>query len=392
MNVCDCVDRLSRLTLGTMLILVLAMSPAHAQVGGVLSHTMAKSIDPSTGSPLVNATQFLTTDDAAHSWFEIRMDTFGSVMLVWKWKDPTESIYRESPPRFEMVEKGKTYRFWDTLPIKGTAAALKNGTWQVEVFARGDKLFTEVFSIQPPPLFTTYKVIVALSGLGSRFSTTIYVDQVSKGALTGESSGEFTFDVGASHVLSVDQMVSGDKGVRYFCSTPSWTPTAPSPSSTPIPDVSYTFAYKTQYEVTVNSEYGTPKGAGWYNAGDSATFSVSTPIPGTVGVQYFFTQWSGDSTSTDSQTTIVMNGPKSVTAKWVTDYTMLYLIVGMIAACAAILTIIPIVASRRRVPKTKGPTLPKPGAAAPLCKLCHRPTVYVPQNNKYYCTYCKKYS
>jgi len=394
MNVCDCVHRLSTLTLVTMLTVVLAVSPAYAQVGGVLSHTMAKSIDPSTGAPLVNATQFLTTDDVAHSWFEIRMDTFGPVTLVWKWKDPTGSIYRESPSRVELVEKGKTYRFWDTLQIKGTAAALRNGTWQVEVFARADMLFTETFSIQPPPVpFTTYKVIVTVSGFRPTFSTTIYVDQVNKGAVTGESSRVFVFDVGAPHVLSVDQLVSGDKGVRYFCPIPSWTtPTLPGPSLTPISDSSYTFIYRTQYELTVNSEYGTPKGAGWYNAGESATFSVSTPIAGTIGVQYIFERWSGDSASAESQATIVMNGPKSVTAKWFADYTMFYLMVGIIAGCAAILAIMPIVASRRRVPKTKGPALPRPGPPAPLCKVCHRPTIYVAQTNKYFCAYCKKYS
>jgi hypothetical protein len=228
-------------------VLALAILPVQAQVGGVLSHTMAKSIDLSSGAPLVNATQFLTTDDVAHAWFEIRMDTYGSVTLAWKWYEPTGAIYRESPPRAEWVGKGNTYRFWDTLLIKSSPAALKNGTWRVEVFAGGDKLFTEVFSIKPP-LFTTYKVNVAVSGFGPGFSATIYVDQVSKGAATGGSSREFTFDVGTPHVLSVDQTISGDKGVRYFCPTPSWTSPAPSdPSSTPIADSSYAFAYKTQY-------------------------------------------------------------------------------------------------------------------------------------------------
>ena len=357
-----------------------AMAPAYAQVGSVVSHTMAKSVDPSTETPTVNATEFLTTDDAAHSWFEIRAETLGPVTFWWKWKEPSGSVYREWSEVSVPFEKDKVYRLWDTLPIKGHAAALKNGTWRVEVSARTDKLFEEVFSIQPP--ITSYRATVSVSGFTSKFFAAVYVDGASKGAIAGGSSFQFTFDIGTSHTLSVDQTIPGDQGTRYRCQANSWTANSES---------SYTFVYETEYYLTVVSEYGSRKGEGWYRAGATATFSVDSRVAGSIGVQYVFERWSGDSTSSSSQATIVMDAPKRVTAVWIADYTQFYLVVTIIAASAAILAVIPIVASRRRVPKARGPALPRPGPPALTCNVCGKPTIYVSRTNRYYCTSCKRY-
>jgi len=361
-------------------VMVWAMVPAYAQVGSVVSHTMAKGIDESTKAPTVNATEFLTTDEAAYSWFEIRMEIFGPITFNWKWYEPTGSIHRDESKIEWVSEKGRIHRLWDTLRIMGAPPAVKNGTWRVEVFARVDKLFDETFSIQPPE--TTYKVAVGVSGFGPNYSATVYVDGASKGAIAGGSSKEFTFDKGTSHAISVDQIVSGDAGTRYRCATTSWTATSKS---------SYTFAYDTEYYLTVVSEYGTKKGEGWYRAGDTATFSVDSRVAGSVGVQYVFERWSGHSTSMSPQATIVMDGPKRVTAVWIADYTQFHLIVTIIAASAAILAVIPIVASRRRVPKTRGPALPRPGPPALTCNVCGKPTIYVSRTNRHYCTSCKRY-
>jgi len=357
------------------------MVPAYAQVGSVVSHTMAKSIDESTKVPRVNATQFLTTDEAAHSWFEIKTDTFGPIMFRWIWYEPTGSTYRDTgDTRIELVERGKTYRFWDTLPIRGNPPAVKNGTWRVEVFARTEKLFEEVFSIQPP--VTSYRATVSVSGFGSKFFAAIYVDGASKGAIAGGSSFQFTFDIGTSHTLSVDEIVPGDQGTRYRCPVNSWTANLES---------SYTFVYEAEYYLTVVSEYGSRKGEGWYRAGATATFSVDSRVAGSIGVQYVFERWSGDSTSTSPQATITMDGPKRVTAVWITDYTQFYLVVAIIAASAAVLAVIPIVASRRRVPKARGPVLPRPGPPALTCNICGKPTIFVSRTNRHYCTSCKRY-
>ena len=80
--------------------------------------------------------------------------------------------------------------------------------------------------------------------------------------------------------------------------------------------------YKTQYYLTVTSAYGTANGAGWYDSGSTTTASINSgTISGTTGVQYLFTTWSGDASgSALTSSSITMNGPKTATANWKTQY------------------------------------------------------------------------
>jgi uncharacterized repeat protein (TIGR02543 family) len=79
-----------------------------------------------------------------------------------------------------------------------------------------------------------------------------------------------------------------------------------------------TWLWKTQYYLTVNSQYGTPGGGGWYDAG-SSVFATVNP---TVVSQFSFTGWSGDATGTTSPSNaIVMDNPKLATAKWASTQT-----------------------------------------------------------------------
>jgi len=87
-----------------------------------------------------------------------------------------------------------------------------------------------------------------------------------------------------------------------------------------------------QFYLTVKSDFGDPKGEGWYNEGETATFSVNSPIG--FLIQQVFTQWSGDSTATTPTASIVMDGPKTVIAKWKTDYTSLVIIVIFLVSAA----------------------------------------------------------
>ncbi len=80
--------------------------------------------------------------------------------------------------------------------------------------------------------------------------------------------------------------------------------------------------YVRQYLLTVNNGgHGTASGQNWYDTGSTATFSISpTTVPGTAGTQYVYTAWSGDSSATTASASINMNGPKTVTAQWKTQY------------------------------------------------------------------------
>lgn len=81
-----------------------------------------------------------------------------------------------------------------------------------------------------------------------------------------------------------------------------------------------------QVYLTVNSDYGSPTGAGWYNFGETASSSVSPSIvSGGTGIQYICTGWTGTGSAPASGTTtntgtFVMTEASSVTWNWTTQY------------------------------------------------------------------------
>jgi uncharacterized repeat protein (TIGR02543 family) len=86
--------------------------------------------------------------------------------------------------------------------------------------------------------------------------------------------------------------------------------------------------FKQQYYLRVISDRGTTSGEGWYDAGSTAQVSVTTPESSTFGVKDVFAGWNGDVQSGNQYTTVQMDGPKTVTANWRTDATLLYLTIG----------------------------------------------------------------
>ena len=92
--------------------------------------------------------------------------------------------------------------------------------------------------------------------------------------------------------------------------------------------------YKTQYLLTASSDYGIVQGGGWYDAGSSATFSVTTEVDTSYGVKQIFVKWTGDTESTSATTAIRMDSPHTLRAVWRTDSTILYATI-VLAICAA---------------------------------------------------------
>jgi len=85
--------------------------------------------------------------------------------------------------------------------------------------------------------------------------------------------------------------------------------------------------YILQYYLAVNSPYGSPGGAGWYNAGSTAYAKVNiNTLDHGNKTRRVFTNWGGDASGTNytQSNPIVMDGPKTAIANWKTQY---YLIV-----------------------------------------------------------------
>jgi hypothetical protein len=162
--------------------------------------------------------------------------------------------------------------------------------------------------------------------------------------------------------------ISGGEGARYVFQ--QWTIDSVPASGTSVQimmDAPHTLVahYKTQYLLTVSSDYGIVQGGGWYDAGSSATFSVTTEVDTSYGVKQVFEKWTGDMKSTSASSTITMDSPHTLRAVWRTDSTVLYATIAL-AICAAFvlgigLTMLSV--ARLREPKPAPAPPPKPVAA-----------------------------
>ncbi len=164
----------------------------------------------------------------------------------------------------------------------------------------------------------------------------------------GDPSGEGWYDKSSIATISVTSPVT-EPGIRRFFSAWSGDSTATTPTATILMDgpKTVTANWRSEYYLTVISDYGDPQGAGWYDEGSQATISV-TPSQGRI-IRQVFTGWSGDSTATTPTATIIMDEPKSVTANWRTDYTQLYITIGgAVILAAAASAAVAILVMRRR--------------------------------------------
>jgi len=166
-------------------------------------------------------------------------------------------------------------------------------------------------------------------------------------------------EYGRTYSLSVEPLVSGPQGTRYIFDM--WSDgNMDTPRKITISrSEAYTARYKTQYELRVNSDYGNPQGAGWYDSGKTVTFSVLSTIPerdfiGILGARNVFDHWSGDYTSSNPNASITMDSPKTVTAVWRKDYTQTYVIIGAVII-ASILVAMTFVRKRANLRKRSPP-------------------------------------
>jgi len=128
----------------------------------------------------------------------------------------------------------------------------------------------------------------------------------------GEPLGEGWYDEGATATWSVTTPWPGDPGVRYVTDTTSGDILMDSPKT-------ITITWTTQYELTIEIvpegsgtvELSPPSEDGYYDDGEVVTLTAN-PEPA-----YAFAYWSGDLSGTDNPGTLIMDGPKSVTANFV---------------------------------------------------------------------------
>ncbi|MGD0175716.1 MAG: hypothetical protein ABSC50_02695 [Candidatus Bathyarchaeia archaeon] len=147
------------------------------------------------------------------------------------------------------------------------------------------------------------------------------------------TTGAGWYNEGASvQTNQVPQTVQGPSGTQYVFKNWELDGAAQSGSQVSVTmDKPHTAVakYATQYQLVIDSGgIGNPQGAGYYDAGTSATFSVASPVG--FLVQQVFVRWEGDYTGTSPQGSVTMDKPKTVHAVWTTSYTQAYIAAGVL--------------------------------------------------------------
>lgn len=126
----------------------------------------------------------------------------------------------------------------------------------------------------------------------------------------------FTWAPGSVHDLTILSLLYTESGTR--CVFTSWNDGDTSVSRTISHGGVYTANYKTQHQLLIESAYGKPEGQGWYDAGSTATISVTSIEEPTT--RHIFTGWSGDYSGDTAVASVIMDSAKVVTANWRTEH------------------------------------------------------------------------
>jgi M6 family metalloprotease-like protein len=147
----------------------------------------------------------------------------------------------------------------------------------------------------------------------------------------GAPEGSGWYDAGTPATISVQSAVGFQNNTRYMFA--GWNGTAQGQGPTGKLVVSAPMAinaqWTTQYLVQVDSIYGNPQGAGWYDAGTNAQISIAPQVDQGNRTRRIFNGWSGDYSNVDPTFTLNVNAPKILSAKWVTQYQLTFKVSGV---------------------------------------------------------------
>jgi hypothetical protein len=89
------------------------------------------------------------------------------------------------------------------------------------------------------------------------------------------------------------------------------------------------FVYITQYYINVVSNFGRPTGSGWYDSGSIISISVipTEDFP----IRHVFSEWEGSTLKPNNEDSanVLVDSPKTLTANWIPDYSLVTIIGGI---------------------------------------------------------------
>lgn len=166
-------------------------------------------------------------------------------------------------------------------------------------------------------------------GAGSDFAgTVITIDGVNY--TVGELPVSFLWAEGSSHSFSYASPLSASTGKQYVWNSTTGLSSVQNGSLTVTGSSIVTGNYTTQYYLTVFSAYDTAGGMGWYDSGSYASISTGQYVDIVSGSsRYSFIGWTTDdmaeiADAASTSTTVLMDMPKTVTANYVTQYSITF--------------------------------------------------------------------
>jgi hypothetical protein len=160
----------------------------------------------------------------------------------------------------------------------------------------------------------------------SQYQLTVATDPTNLGTITGGG----TYSQGSSASFSVTQtIVQSSSNTRYLFShwSGDYTGVGSSGTLTMNGAMKVTAVYQLQYYLSVSAQAQNapvPEGAGWYNAGDSATLTSGSQMLGDSSSRLVFQGWSvdGQSTQAGSSLSVKMDAPHNVSAQYKQQYNL----------------------------------------------------------------------
>jgi cell division septation protein DedD len=169
--------------------------------------------------------------------------------------------------------------------------------------------------------------ITQATSINSTYAHQYYLTVISPSPANVPTSGSGWYNAGSAAYAGLDSgTVSSGTGAQWAFA--NWTTGGDNYQQSNVitmnSAVTSTAVWNLQYYLNVTSAFGSPTGGGWYNAGYSASFGVTTPFSGGAGIQYLLNSWSGSGAGSCNgsvaSNSVTINNPIVESANWTTQY------------------------------------------------------------------------
>jgi len=242
-----------------------------------------------------------------------------------------------------------------------TVSATNVGSYLVKATYKS-KVATAVLMVSPDVTqnvvttkVNTYSLTFTENGLPAGQSWSMTFNGITKSSTT--NTIVFNDVAAGTYSWTTQTPIINSADTRYVASSELGTVNVPT-------TMSVSLTYKTQYYLTVNSAYGSVTGAGWYNAGVTASFGVKSSVANDPGNEYLFGGWTGTGagayTGLGTTHSVSMNNPITETVNWtIAPSTNLYIIgIWIIIIIAAVLAMFWLAWRRRKQKRTGANSTP----------------------------------